>query len=252
MNKRSRLPDMYFSLVCALCLATLYTGIHGKVAQREENERGAVKREIDCARDRYFGYLCRINPEDYPLIGWIIMRTAPPRSINSTRRGNPLQDILDDARKAGPRALCTEVGNLIDCQQGNYDEALEQCTFDGPEAIVYAVGRRALKRVESEVNKICNGEFGDVDAGLNCLANIDLLMAIPRKCRIERLVTNKRSRYEAELQCLTNVMKDSVNCGPEALQFVETLLNYVYDIYEAIKDNKSTGTPSLTGLDWLF
>jgi len=211
-----------------------------------------VKREIDCARDRYFGYLCRINPEDYPLIGWIIMRTAPPRSINSTRRGNPLQDILDDARKAGPRALCTEVGNFIDCQQGNFDEALEQCTFDAPESIAYAVGRRALKRVESEVNKICSGEFGDLGAGMNCLTNIDLLMNIARTCEVERLVTNKRSRYEAELQCVKNVIKDSVNCGPEALQFVETLLNYVYDIYEAIKDGKSTGTPSLTGLDWLF
>jgi len=242
---------MYFSLTVTLCLAAAaLTGIHGKIAQREERERGVVKREIDCERDRFRGFLCRINTEDYPLIGWIITDTPPPS--NSTRPRHPFQDILDEARKAGPRALCTEVGNFIDCQQENFDEALEQCTFDAPESIAYAVGRRALKRVESEVNKICNGEFGDVDAGLNCLANIDLLMAIPRTCRIERLVTNKRSRYEAELQCLTNVMKDSVNCGPEALQFVETLLNYVYDIYEAIKDNKSTGTPSLTGLDWLF
>jgi len=178
----------------------------------------------------------------------MISRKPPRRN----RSEHPLKALLDDARDAGPQALCKEIGSFIDCQKANFDEALERCTFDGLEAIGYAVGRRSLNRIESEVNKICRGEFGDLDESFNCLADFGLLINIERKCEVERLITNKKPRFEAEVECIKNVINDADNCGPEAEDFVENFLNYVYDIYEAIKDNKSTGTPSLTGLDWMF
>jgi len=236
---------MYFSFACALCFAALI-GINGKVAQREEREGGVVKRELNCEMDRRMGFLCRTNPDDYPLFDPIIN----PSSANRYR--DPMAYFYEAAREAGPRSLCNEVGRFIDCQQTNFDEALEQCTFDGAEAIGYAVGRRVLKRVESEVNKICRGEFGDFDGSLKCLANLDVWTWSDIRCHPQRLMSNKKERFEAAVECVKNVMDEYDDCGPEALQFAETLLNHFYDIYEKIKDNRLTGLTSLNALNWLL
>jgi len=188
-----------------------------------------MKRSFSCETAEQSGYTCPIFGGDYPVIQGIIMKAAPTQQ--SYPPENPLKKVLAAAREVGVRPLCNEGKKLIGCQVDLFSKVIDQCPLEGFDAMILPTVHEALKKGATGLNKLCNGEFGDLEANFECFTTFELYESIEQNCGTDGLEFN-RDTFDAHTACVKGKLNNYSQCGSKAARLYENVANYAIEQYE--------------------